>query len=83
MSPQPLVILLAEDDDGHANLVQRNLIRAGIRNDVVRVKDGQEALEYVRREGEHAERPTDRPLLLLLDIKMPRVDGVEVLRGLG
>ena len=80
MAVEPLVILLAEDDEGHANLVQRNLHRAGIRNDIVRVRDGQEALEYVGRTGRFADRPTDRPLLLVLDINMPRVDGVEVLR---
>ncbi|OWK42990.1 response regulator [Fimbriiglobus ruber] len=80
MTPVPLRILLAEDDDGHASLIQRNLSRAGITNEVVRVRDGQEALDYLRRAGPHAGRPRDRPLLLLLDIKMPRVDGIEVLR---
>lgn len=76
MTHQPLVILLAEDDDGHAQLIQRNLKRAGVGNHIVRVKDGQEALDYVRAGNPGA------PLLLLLDINMPRVDGVEVLRQL-
>jgi len=80
MDTEPLAILLAEDDEGHASLVQRNLKRAGIANQVVHVKDGQEALDYVRREGTYAGRAPDGPLLLLLDIKMPRVDGIEVLR---
>ncbi|HXG10726.1 MAG TPA: response regulator [Gemmataceae bacterium] len=82
MVSEPLTILLAEDDEGHASLVQRNLKRAGIANDVVHVKDGQEALDFIRREGPHASRPLNGPLLLLLDIKMPRVDGIEVLRRL-
>jgi CheY-like chemotaxis protein len=77
-----LVIVLAEDDDGHASLVQRNLHRAGVANRVVRVRDGHEALEYVRREGTYSGRLPDGPTLLLLDIKMPRVDGIEVLRRL-
>ena len=80
MSGEPLVIVLAEDDDGHATLVQRNLRRAGISNEVVRVADGQEALDYVRRQGAYAGREPNGPLLLVLDINMPRVDGVEVLR---
>jgi CheY-like chemotaxis protein len=80
MAVDPLMILLAEDDDGHATLVQRNLTRAGVANKVVRVSDGQAALDFVRREGPYADRPANASLLLLLDINMPRVDGVEVLR---
>ena len=80
MTHEPLIILLAEDDDGHASLIQRNLKRAGVGNQIVRVKDGQEALDYLRGEGAFAGRPVDIPLLLLLDINMPRLDGVEVLR---
>jgi CheY-like chemotaxis protein len=76
MTHEPLVILLAEDDDGHASLIQRNLKRAGVGNRVERVRDGQEALDFVRTGNPGA------PLLLLLDINMPRVDGVEVLRQL-
>jgi CheY-like chemotaxis protein len=80
MRTEPLVILLAEDDDGHAWLVERNLRRAGITNDIVRVRDGQEALDYVHRRGPHSARDASRPLLLLLDTCMPRIDGAEVLR---
>ena len=82
MTSESLVILLAEDDEGHASLVQRNLRRAGIVNDIVHVKDGQEALDYIHCAGAHAGRVSAGRLLLLLDIKMPRVDGVEVLRQL-
>jgi CheY-like chemotaxis protein len=80
MATEPLIIVLAEDDDGHATLVQRNLERSGIANELVRVKDGQEALDYVRCQAAYADRVAHGPLLLLLDINMPRVDGVEVLR---
>jgi CheY-like chemotaxis protein len=76
------MILLAEDDDGHATLVERNLRRAGLANEIVRARDGQEALEYVRCEGKYASRASQGPLLVLMDIKMPRLDGVEALRQL-
>jgi CheY-like chemotaxis protein len=79
MSNEPMLILLAEDDEGHAVLVQRNIARAGIVNQVVHVTDGQQALDYVHRKGKFAERPAGGPLLVVLDINMPRVDGVEVL----
>ncbi len=82
MNAQPLVILMAEDDPGHASLVRRNLRRAGVVNEVVRVEDGQEAVDYICREGEYAERNPVGSLIVLLDINMPRVDGVEVLRRL-
>jgi CheY-like chemotaxis protein len=82
VKPSPLDILLAEDDDGHAFLVQTNLKRAGIANPICRVRDGQEALDYVFHEGEFAKREAGQPLLIILDINMPRVDGVEVLSQL-
>jgi CheY-like chemotaxis protein len=75
-----MVILLAEDDEGHAELTKRNLARAGIANEVVHVSDGQEALDYVRRQGKHADRATGGALLLVLDINMPCLDGVQVLQ---
>jgi CheY-like chemotaxis protein len=81
-SSDPIVILLAEDDEGHASLIQRNLKRSGVVNEVVHVKDGQEALDYIRRQGAYAGRVPRGPLLLLADINMPRVDGVELLRQL-
>jgi CheY-like chemotaxis protein len=82
MKTDHLMILLAEDDDGHASLIQRNLKRAGVANQIVRVKDGQEVLDYLRSEGAFAGRSEDAPLLLLLDINMPRVDGVGVLKAI-
>jgi CheY-like chemotaxis protein len=82
MKNDRLEILLVEDDDGHAALIQRNLKRAGVANPIARVKDGQEALDYLTGEGAFAGRPPDAPLLLLLDINMPRVDGVGVLTAI-
>jgi CheY-like chemotaxis protein len=82
MATEPILIVLVEDDDGHANLVERNLKRAGVANGIHRLSDGQEALDFVHGVGACAGRIVTKPMLLLLDIKMPRVDGVEVLRQL-
>lgn len=79
---KPFRILLAEDDDGHASLVQRNLVRSGVANELVRVRDGQEALDYIRRSGPYRDRDSQSPLLLLLDINMPFVDGTAVLAAI-
>jgi CheY-like chemotaxis protein len=79
MAAEPMVILLAEDDEGHALLVKRNLQRAGITNDVMHVTDGQQALDFIQRRGQYANRGAGAPLLLVLDINMPCLDGVQVL----
>ncbi len=75
-----VTIILAEDDDGHATLVQKNLERAGFLNTIVRAKDGQEALDILQNTGEFAGKRPTGPMLLVLDLKMPRLDGFEVLR---
>jgi CheY-like chemotaxis protein len=82
MAAEPLLIVLVDDDDGHAALVERNLKRIGVSNMILRLKDGQEALDFLNGETGAPPRNPSQPILLLLDIKMPRVDGVEVLRVL-
>ncbi len=77
-----IVILMAEDDDGHAYLVQENLKEAGIINGVFHVSNGQETLDFIHARGAYSSRVPNGPLLLLLDINMPLVDGIEVLRQL-
>lgn len=81
MTAEPLTIVLAEDDEGHAELIRMNLARAQVLNQIVHLPDGQAALEYIRREGTYADRPKGA-LILLLDINMPRLDGIETLRQL-
>ena len=75
-----VVILIAEDDDGHATLIQKNLKRAGIINEIIRFKDGQEILDYLFQNTEGGKPKYGKSLLLLLDIRMPNIDGIEVLR---
>jgi CheY-like chemotaxis protein len=72
-------IVVVEDDDGHATLIERNLRRAGLTNPVVRLRDGQEAIDYF---FDSKAPKSEADSVLLLDINMPRVDGIDVLRRL-
>lgn len=73
-------ILLVEDDEGHATLVQRKLRRTGIVNEVIWARDGQGALDHVHCQGAYAGRERIAPLVILLDINMPRMGEIETLR---
>jgi len=75
-----VVILIAEDDEGHASLIRKNLKRAGVSNEIHHFKDGQEALDFLMGTNNGQHRKSGAAYLLLLDIRMPKVDGVEVLR---
>jgi CheY-like chemotaxis protein len=73
-------IIIAEDDEGHAVLIKKNLKRAGVLNEIMHFRDGQETLDYLLRKNQKRMREQGIPHLLLLDIRMPKVDGIEVLR---
>lgn len=75
-------ILIAEDDEGHANLVKKNLRRAGITNKILHFKDGQEILDFLFFKGDGPHIETGKAYLLLLDIRMPRASGVDVLQAI-
>ena len=73
-------ILLAEDNDNDLELTLAALEHHRLANEIVVVRDGAEALDYLFRRGAHADAPHTPPALVLLDLKMPKVDGIEVLR---
>lgn len=75
-------ILLVEDSDADAELVLRALRKGGVVNKVMRLRDGVEALEFLFREGAFIQRRGAQPRLVLLDLKMPRLGGIDVLRRL-
>ena len=79
MNYQQVEILLVEDSKADAEMTLRTLKKRGIANHVVWVRDGVEALDYLFCEGDYAGRDSGDPKLVMLDIKMPRMDGLQVL----
>lgn len=75
----PVTLLLVEDDPGHARLIERNLRRAHITNEIVVFGDGQEAVDYLFKENGYSGARHAAPLLVLLDLNLPGLDGYQVL----
>jgi len=81
MKGDPIVILLVEDEEAHAEIVRRNFETCRMANQLVHVADGQAALDYLyRRNGFSPPASSPRPGIILLDLRLPKVDGLEVLK---
>ena len=83
MNGEQIVILLVEDDLAHAEIVQRNFESCPVANRVIHVTDGQAALDYVKRQGDYSDPvKSPRPGVVLLDLRLPKIDGLEVLKSM-
>lgn len=77
---QNMVILIAEDDAGHFQLIKKNLWLTCVDSDILQFRDGQEALDFLFKNDTDIHLEEKKQYVLLLDIRMPKVDGLEVLR---
>lgn len=75
-----ITILMVEDDHGHANLIRKHINRSGITNEILHFEDGLEVMDFLKLNGNGLKREPGKAYLLLLDIRMPKLDGIEVLR---
>ena len=81
MRGEPFTILLVEDNPAHAELVLRSFEDHRVANKIVHLSDGESALDYLFRRGPHADpKDSPRPHVVLLDLRLPRMDGLEVLK---
>lgn len=77
----PFIILLVEDNPAHAELVMRSFENHRVANTIIHLSDGEAALDYLFRRGEYADKSASpRPQVILLDLRLPRIDGLDVLK---
>jgi CheY-like chemotaxis protein len=76
----PVTIIMIEDDEGHARLIERNIRRSGVNNEIIPFSNGTEAIQYLFGSDGTAVRHKGRALLILLDLNLPDMTGIEILR---
>jgi CheY-like chemotaxis protein len=79
---EPLTIIMIEDDEGHATLIERNIRRAGVSNEIVKFASGAPALDYLIGGGGKPGVQNGRPYMVLLDLNLPDMLGVDILKKL-
>lgn len=77
--PKPVTIIMIEDDEGHARLIEKNIRRAGVNNPIMPFVNGTDALEFLFGEDGSGEVSAKRHLLILLDLNLPDTTGVQIL----
>ena len=83
MPNEPMLVMLVEDNPDHAELVVRSFDNHPITNQIVVLSDGEAALDYLWRRGKYADpSQSPRPHMILLDLRLPRIDGLEVLKAI-
>ncbi len=80
MMTQPIIIAMIEDDEGHARLIEKNLRRAGVHNQIVPLADGASALAFLFGPDGTGAINQGRPLLVLLDLNLPDMSGIDILK---
>jgi CheY-like chemotaxis protein len=79
---RPVIIVMIEDDEGHARLIEKNIRRAGVHNEIMPFVNGGEALRYLLGDDKSGEVSAGRQLLILLDLNLPDMTGIDILEKL-